>query len=64
MPCRQEDAYRFVMFAQRGVDHTTIEQYLGGVGYAIEGLQGFLKFVIVVMTECRYPRLYFLQQGN
>ena len=52
------------MFAQGGVDHTTIEQYLGGVGYAIEGLQGFLKFVIVVMTECRYPRLYFLQQGN
>ena len=55
MLCREEVAYRFVMLAQGGMYYTTVEQNLGGVGDAIEGLESLLEFVIIIMAECRYP---------
>lgn len=60
MACWPGDSYRFVMFAQGSMYHTTIEQDLRGVGDGVEGLQGCLEFVVVVVTQCRYPRLDLL----
>jgi len=39
----------------------TVEQYLGCVCDGIENGQGFLEFLIVIVTEGLDPSLYFLQ---
>jgi hypothetical protein len=48
------------MFAQCRVDDTTVEQDLGCVGDAVEGLQGVVELVGVVVGEGCHPGLDFL----
>ena len=52
--------YSFLMFTERSVDDTHVEKDLGRVGDVVELLQRFLKFVVVIAAQGRYPRLYFL----
>jgi hypothetical protein len=42
------------------MDDTAVEEDLGGVGDAVEVLQGVLEFVVVVVAEGRDPSLDFL----
>lgn len=44
--------YRFFVLTQGGMYYSTVEQYLGGIRDAVEGLQCFLEFVIVIVAEC------------
>lgn len=48
------------MLANRCMDNTAVEQDLRRVRNSIEDGQGFLEFLIVVVTEGFYPSLDFL----
>lgn len=52
--------YSFLVLTQGSVDNTHIEEDLGGIGDAVELLQSFVEFIVVVTAESRYPRLDFL----
>lgn len=54
--------YRLVMLAQSGVYDAAIKQYFGGIRDVIEGLEGLLKFIVVVMAKGGDPRLNFLSR--
>lgn len=48
------------MLSDGGVDDATVEQDLGGVGDAVEDLEGLFEFLVVVVCECLHPDLDFL----
>lgn len=48
------------MLSDGGVDNATVEQDLGGVGDAVEDLEGLFEFLVVVVCECLHPDLDFL----
>ena len=48
------------MLAQRGMDDTTIEQYLRRIRNVVKNLERFFIFVVVIVAQCLYPCLDFL----
>lgn len=58
-----QTTYRLVMFTNRGVNHTTIEQDLGGIGNGCKHLQCVFEFVVVVVSQCCNPYLDVLSMS-
>lgn len=42
------------------MNHSHVEEDLGGVGNLFELLQSSIELAIVILRECRDPSLYFL----
>lgn len=55
--------YRLLMFPQRRMDDTTVEQNLGGIGDVGEHLERLVILLVVVMLEGLNPGLDFLVAG-
>lgn len=48
------------MFSKGGMNDSAVEKDFGSIRNAIELLQGFIEFIIVVVVECCHPGLDFL----
>ena len=48
------------MFANRRMDHTTVEEDLGSVGDVVEDAERVLKLIVVVVVQRLDPCLNFL----
>lgn len=56
--------YRLLMFTERRVDDTAIEQNFGCVRDTVKGLQCLLKVVVVVAAEGCHPGFDFLPRNQ
>lgn len=56
--------YRLLVFAERRMDDTAIEQNLGRVRDAVKRLQCLLKIVVVVAAEGCHPGFDFLPRSQ
>ncbi len=52
--------YCFLVLSKSGMYNTTIEKDFGCVGYAIESLESFVKFIVVIMSQGSNPGFNFL----
>lgn len=48
------------MFAQRGVNHAHVEEYLAGVANLVELAERIVEFIVVVASKGSDPSLDFL----
>ena len=56
--------HRFVVLAHRRINHTTIEENLGGIGDGVKHAEGFIELLVVVVLEGKHPGLDFLEGGG